>query len=256
MTNQVQRAALFAALHQQGRPIILYNVWDAGSARAVVDAGAAAVATGSASVAEAQGYADGQNIPLDLLLTVARRIVASVDVPVSVDFEGGYAVEPAELEGTTARLLDTGAIGVNFEDQVVGGEGLYPVATQVDRIRAVRRAAERFGVDLFINARTDLFLKSTDPASHPGLMPEAIERAKAYAEAGASGFFAPLLGEPALIKTLCEATSLPVNIMAFSKAPPNAEIARCGAARISYGPRPYRAAMKSLRESATEVFGR
>src|SRR3954447_12805409 len=123
----VSKYATFAALHVPGDPIILYNIWDVGSARAVVEAGAKALATGSHPVADANGWPDGQIVPLEFALANARRIVDSVDLPVTVDFESAYSVDPDESAQNVARLAATGAVGCNFEDQVIGGEGLHPL---------------------------------------------------------------------------------------------------------------------------------
>ena len=123
--SQTDKFRAFAALHVPGDPFILYNIWDAGSAKAVAEAGAKAIATGSASVAAAQGFTDAEGLPIGLALANAAQIVAAVELPVTVDFEGAYAVEPEGVAANMKRLAATGAIGCNFEDQVVGGEGLH-----------------------------------------------------------------------------------------------------------------------------------
>src|ERR1044072_2019968 len=137
-----------AKRHVPGDPLVLFNAWDAGSAEAVAKSGAKAIATGSASVAMANGFGDGQEVPIDLALTNAERIVRAVDLPVTVDFEGGYATGAAGLTANGRRLAETGAIGCNFEDQVVGTDRLYDVADQVARIGALRAGV---GNDFFIN---------------------------------------------------------------------------------------------------------
>ncbi len=253
--NQKQKAEAFFALHRKGDPVILYNVWDAGSAKAVAGAGAKAIASGSWSVAAAGGYADGQAIPLPALLDVARAIVAATDLPVSIDFEGAYAVDPDAVALNVAQVADTGAIGINFEDQVVGGNGLHPIELQARRIRAIRQMADRRDLPFFINARTDLFLKEGDAAKHGGLVPAAIERGLAYAEAGANGFFVPWLADPELIGRICEAVPLPVNVMMKPGAPDAKTLAKAGVARISYGPGPYRAMIDWLGKQAAAVYG-
>ena len=253
--SQAEKARAFAALHVKGDPVILYNIWDAGSAKAVAEAGAAALATGSLSVAAAQGFSDGQAIPLSLLETIVQRIVATVDLPLTVDFEGGYASDTETLVQNTARIIAAGAIGVNFEDQVVGGEGLYPIDEQARRVAAVRQAAESSGVPLVINARTDLFLKEKDRARHGDLLPEAIQRAQAYKEAGADSAFLPGLADPELVRTACREIALPVNIMALPGAPSLSELAELGVGRVSFGPFPYWEAMKALTERAKAVLG-
>jgi 2-methylisocitrate lyase-like PEP mutase family enzyme len=241
------RYETFAALHVSGTPLILFNAWDAGSAGAVAKAGAKAIATGSASVAMASGFGDGEALPMADALANAARIVAAVDLPVTVDFEGGYAVAPEAVARNVTALAGTGAIGCNFEDQMVGGEGLYPVAEQAARIAAVRAAA---GAAFFINARTDIFLKA--PAAEHDLpkVEAAIERARAYADAGASGFFVPGLLDLALLERVTAGSPLPVNVMWKPGAPDNAALAAVGVARISHGPFPYLAAMAKLEEAA------
>ena len=249
--NSSSKAGAFAALHVAGDPFVLYNIWDAGSARAVAAAGANAIATGSASVAAANGLDDGEAVPLDLALDNARRIVAAVELPVTIDFEGGYAVEPEAVTRNLARLAETGAIGCNFEDQVVGGEGLHPIAEQARRVAAVAESG------LFVNARTDLFLKPLFAGGDPNdrnLLGEALERAAAYKEAGAESFFVPLLADLKLLERVCAHSPLPVNFMAFPGCPSNAEVATAGVARISHGPFPHRALMKQLEESAREAL--
>jgi 2-methylisocitrate lyase-like PEP mutase family enzyme len=241
----------FAALHVPGDPVILFNVWDAGSALAAEKAGARAIATGSASVAMAHGVADGEALPIDLALANAGRIVGAVGLPVTIDFEGGYAVDPEGVAANLGRLAETGAIGCNIEDQVVGGEGLHPIDAQAKRIAAARKAV---GDAFFINARTDIFLKAPRETHDSAKVDAAIERAHAYADAGASGFFVPGLADLALLERVCRASPLPVNFMALPGAPKAAEVARTGIARISHGPFPYRRVMEAFEQAAREAF--
>ena len=251
MTTQREQAERFHALHVRGAPLVLFNAWDAGSAKVVAKAGAKAIATGSWSVAAAHGFDDGEALTLDLALANLARIVRCVELPVTLDFEGGYAVEPAALAANVRRAIDAGAIGFNFEDQVVGGSGQHPVEVQAKRIRAIRDAASAAGVPVFINARTDAFLQSS--AHDAAMVERALERARAYADAGASGFFVPGLADEALIARVCEASPLPINIMASPKTPPKARLAALGVARISHGPGPYRLAMQALEAAAREA---
>jgi 2-methylisocitrate lyase-like PEP mutase family enzyme len=242
----------FAALHVAGDPLVLFNAWDAGSAQAVAKAGAKAIATGSASVAMANGFGDGQEVPLDFALANARRIVEAVDLPVTVDFEGAHSDDPVEGARNIARLAGTGAIGCNFEDQVVGGEGLHPIPVQSARIAAAREAV-RSG--FFINVRTDLFLKAPQETHDAAMLDEAIARVRAYADAGASGFFVPMLGDLELLRRLCAESPIPVNFMTYPGCPANAEVAATGVARISHGPFPYMALMGQLEEAARAAIG-
>ena len=251
MASQQDRARQFAALHIPGNPVILYNAWDPGSAKAVAEAGAKAIALGSHPVANAFGFEDGQKMPLDLVLANAERVVAAVDLPVTVDFEGGYALAPEEVGANVARLAATGAIGCNFEDQVIGGEGLHSIEVQAERIRAARAAV---GPDFFINARTDIFLKAKAETHDDAKVDAALERAAAYAEAGASGFFVPGLTDLQLLARVCASSPLPVNFMAFPGAPDADAVAGAGVARISHGPFPYRMAMKWLKEAAEAIY--
>ncbi len=253
MQKQSELATRFRALHVKGDPVILFNIWDAGSAGIVAEAGAKAIATGSLSVAMAYGYADGENIPLDLSMSNIRRIVDAVELPVSVDLEGGYGPSPDVVAGTVTRAMEAGAVGFNFEDQVIGGTGLYEVADQILRIAAARRAVDNFGKGGFLNARTDVFLKAKPDAHDQPLVAEALERARAYAEAGADGLFAPGLADEALISQLCEASPLPVNIMALPHVPDTPILAGLGVARISYGPVPYWQMAKWLGSEARQA---
>jgi 2-methylisocitrate lyase-like PEP mutase family enzyme len=252
--QQISKASAFGALHTPGKPLILYNVWDCGSAKAVSEAGARALATGSWSVAAAQGYADGQQLPLERLLELVRQMTAQATLPLSVDFEGGYAHDAADVAQNVAALIDCGAVGINFEDQMVGKSGLYSVQAQCERLAAIAAIAKIKALPLFINARTDIFLKATDPATHAGLLDQAVERCVAYQEAGASGFFAPGLKDPDLIGALCQRSKLPVNIMTGPNGLANAKLAQLGVSRISYGPNSYRALMQNLQETARAIF--
>jgi 2-methylisocitrate lyase-like PEP mutase family enzyme len=235
----------FASLHELGNPLILYNIWDPGSAKAVARGGASAIATGSHPVGDASGFGDGQRVPIDFVIDNAKRIVAAVDLPVTIDFESAYAVEAEEAGANVARLKAAGAVGCNFEDQVIGGEGLHPLDRQCRRVSAIRDAV---GPDFFINARTDLLLKAQEHDDET--IGEVIERGKAFADSGASGFFVPRLADPRQVERVVREVSLPLNLIAFPGAPSNREWANAGVARISYGPFPHRELMALLEEKA------
>jgi 2-methylisocitrate lyase-like PEP mutase family enzyme len=241
--TQTERALLLKSLHRKGDPLILFNIWDAGSAKALQEIGAKAIATGSWSVAAAHGFSDGEELPFDLALENLIRIVKSVDVPVTLDLESGYG----QVQESVTKVIHAGAVGINFEDQIINGEGLYSIADQSARIRAIREAAESLSIPLFINARTDIFLKSDNHTQDD--LDEAVRRAASYADAGASGFFAPGLAMPGFIEKLCELCPLPVNIMMLPDAPSARKLGELGVARVSYGPIPYRLAMEALKES-------
>ena len=239
----------FAALHVPGDPVVLYNIWDVGSALAVIRAGARALATGSHPVADANGWPDGQQVPIDFALANARRIADATELPLTVDFEGAYSEDPQAGADNVVRLADTGAVGCNFEDQVIGGEGVHPLKDQVKRIEAMRRAV---GDDFFINARTDLYLKTQEHDA--ALVDEVIERGIAFADAGASGFFVPRLADPRQIERVVKDVPLPLNLIAFPGAPAKKEWANAGVARISHGPFPHRALMAKLEEMASAAI--
>lgn len=248
--SQAQKAEHFRALHTQGAPLILFNAWDPGSAKTVADAGAAAIATGSWSVAAAFGFEDGEQTPLALVLENVARIARAVPLPVTLDFERGYGADPEEVSRSVTASLAAGAIGFNIEDST--GAGLRDAQDQAGRIAAARSAAKAAEIPAFINARTDVFLIA--PAPHTeALVDEALRRAGIYAKAGADGLFAPGLQDIGLITTLCARSPLPVNIMKSANGPAIAELAACGVARVSHGPGPYRLAMRALAEAAKEA---
>jgi len=252
--TQKEKAELFKSLHVKGTPVILFNIWDAGSARTLEQAGAKAIATGSWSVAAAYGFDDGETIPLPLVLANIKRIVESVALPVTLDFETGYATDLPSLKDNIRNVIASGAIGINFEDRIIGDKELHPIDNQSARVRAIREAADESSIPLFINARTDVFLK-TYPAQHnESELDEALRRAEAYAEAGASGLFAPGLRDPDLIKNICERSPLPVNILTLPDTPPAKTMAQLGVARISHGAAPYRQMSAALKEAAQKAF--
>lgn len=254
MTQQSSRAQEFHRLHVAGDPLVIFNVWDAGSARAVAAAGARAIGTGSWSVAAAHGFPDGEKLPLDLAIANLERIVRAVDLPVSIDLEAGYGAQPDDVGRSVTRAVRAGAVGINLEDGLAEEEGIFGIADQVARIRAARAASDRLSVPLFINARTDFFLQARPEAHDEALVSEVKRRAAAYAEAGASGLFVPGIFKPEQIRDVCAESTLPVNVMMMTSLPPRAELAQLGVARISHGPGPYRAAMKFLEQAAREAL--
>jgi 2-methylisocitrate lyase-like PEP mutase family enzyme len=253
MSDQVMKAQTFKALHVPGRPIILFNVWDAGSAKAVAASGAKALATGSWSVAAASGFEDGEHMPLDLALTNLERITAATDLPVTIDLESGYGANADEVGVTLARAVQAGAIGCNIEDSARETPPLRDISEQAARLKAARNTADRLAIPAFINARTDVFLIAPADA-HEGLVAEALERGRAYADAGADGLFVPGLVNEALIARVVEGSPLPVNVMFNAAMPPAARLAELGVARISHGPGPYRMMMKALENAAREAL--
>lgn len=252
-SDTTAKSEAFHALHVRGRPFTLLNVWDPGSAVAIAAGGAPALATGSWSVASAHGYPDGEKIPLDLALDNLRRIAAATTLPVSVDLESGYGDDPAAVAKTITRAIEAGAIGCNLEDSRPADGALRDLAEQVARLRAARAAADALNARFFINLRTDVFFQK-GVAHDVAAVDQALERARAYADAGANGLFAPGLADAALIERLAMAAPLPLNIMASGNTPALDVLAKCGVARVSHGPGPYAQAMQALQERAREVY--
>ena len=241
--------AAFRALHVPGDPLILVNIWDAGSAKAVAAAGARAIATGSYGVAGAQGCADGENFPLDDVLENLRRILDVTDLPVTIDMESGYGADPAAVGASITRAREAGAAGVNIEDRLPGASELLPIAAAQARYHA---AAD---TGLFVNARCDSFRGRDAAADGAALVALTLERARAYSDAGAGSLFVPFLADGGCIGAICEALPLPVNILRSSVGPTHAELAALGVARISHGHQPWAAAMAWLTAQAETVLG-
>jgi len=253
--SQETRAKVFHDLHSDETLLVLTNVWDVGSALAVQHSGAKALATGSWSVAAAQGYADGEQLPFDQLIATTRNIASRTQLPLSVDIETGYAEDLSSLAESIARIIEAGAIGVNIEDQVIGGETLRGIDQQAQRLQAIREKSNGLGVSLFINARTDVFLREPNQEAHAELFGAAVERGRAYAEAGASGFFVPGLTDAQLISQMAADLSLPLNVMVADTPIDVARWQAAGVKRISAGPNPYRRAMAGLTAEAAEANG-
>lgn len=250
MTEQARKAEQFRALHVRGKPLVLFNIWDAGGAKAVAATGARAIATGSWSVANANGFADGEHIPLALAIDNLRRIVAATDLPVTVDLESGYGDRPDAVAATIGQAIAAGAVGCNLEDSFPADGRLRETADQIERIRRARQIADAAGLPFFINARTDVFFQRPAAEHDEAMLATASERSRAYADAGADGLFAPGLVAIELIARLANAAPLPLNIMVTDATPPLRALAEHGVARVSHGPRPYLVAMKALEDAA------
>jgi 2-methylisocitrate lyase-like PEP mutase family enzyme len=248
-----EKAEHFRTLHVPGRPLVLFNIWDPGSAKAVVAAGAQAIATGSWSVANANGYADGERVPLDFAIDNLLRIVQAVDVPVTVDLESGYGKTRTAVAQAVDRTTQAGAIGCNLEDSFPENGELREVPEQVERIKHARKAADAANGSYFINARTDVFLRPSPRGHDDAALADVLNRARAYADAGANGLFVPGLTDETLIAQLTAASPLPLNIMVGGTTPSLSKLAQLGVARVSHGPGPYLAMMKKLEEAARDA---
>jgi 2-methylisocitrate lyase-like PEP mutase family enzyme len=251
-TSQQDKAKLFQALHTNDPVLVLANAWDVASARVVADTGAPAVATTSAGIAWTLGYPDGDAVDVDRALDLTARIAAAVDVPVTADIESGFGADAAGVGRTVRRVLAAGVVGINIEDAAPGGDApLRPATEQAERLAAARAAADEAGIELYINARTDTYLRSVgDPA---GRLAETLDRARAYLEAGASGVFVPGITEPATVAKLVEGIAGPVNILVGPGAPSVPELGKLGVARASTGSSVAAAAYAVARQAAIEL---
>lgn len=238
----------FASLHVPGNPLILFNIWDAGSAIAVANAGAKAIATGSFGVARAHGFQDGETLPMGLALANLERILDVVEVPVTIDMEAGYGNDPASVGASVAKAAEAGAAGINIEDKDPKTRQLLSIEDASARIAAAARSG------LFINARADQFIVTPKEEHGPAVAEAVIERAKAYADAGANGLFVPFVSDATLIAVLCEKSPLPVNILINPGVPDIATLAGLGVARISHGHGPWAKAMDALGRDAAEAM--
>ena len=226
MPANASAARAFHDLHREGL-LILANAWDAGSARLIESLGARAIATTSCGVAWSHGYPDGDILPADLAVATVASIARTVRVPVTADIEGGYADDPADVGGFAARIVDAGAAGVNIED------GPASVDLTCRKIEAVRAAADQAGVALFINARTDVYLRGLAPEGER--VAETLARAARYRDAGASGLFAPGIVDPDEIRAVVLGAGLPLNVMARAGLPEAAGLEALGVRRLSSG---------------------
>ncbi|HET8673168.1 MAG TPA: isocitrate lyase/phosphoenolpyruvate mutase family protein, partial [Thermoleophilaceae bacterium] len=213
MSDLTEKAAKLRDLHRPGEPLVLANAWDAASARAVEAAGFPAVATTSAGVAEALGYEDHQDTPPDEMLAAVARIARAVGVPVTADLEGGYGLPAGEL---VERMLEAGAVGLNFEDtdHEAGGSTLVDAERQAERIRELRAAGQDAGVEIVINARVDPYVRRM-----AGALDESLRRSRLYLEAGADCVFPILAKEETDIARLVSEIGGPVNVLFIPGVP-------------------------------------
>ncbi|WP_435741710.1 isocitrate lyase/PEP mutase family protein [Nocardioides sp. SYSU DS0663] len=244
MSDVRARAAELRRLHEAPELLTLVNVWDVVSARVVAAVpGTRALATASHSIAATFGFDDGEQIPLDLHLGMVERIVAATDLPVTADLEGGYG----DAAGTVRRAIDVGVVGANIEDQ------LRPVAEAARQVERVVRVADQAGVDFVLNARTDVFLRAGD-RDRREILAEAVERGRAYLDAGAPVVFVPGFLDEREVASLCEAFGpRRLTLIGLPGHPPLARLEELGVARVSFGPVPQNVALTALQLMVEEV---
>ena len=255
-TDLQNQCDLLRSLHRPGTPLLLPNAWDVATARAVVAAGFPVVATTSAGVAATLGFQDEEAAPAEEMLAAAARIARGVEVPVTVDAEAGYGMQPGEL---VAALRSAGAAGCNLEDTDHAAGGLRDPGRHAEWLRAVRQAASADGYPLVINARVDVFLgpflAGAGPGTQDGLVPEALRRANAYLEAGVDCVYPIVLWETDALRRFTSEVRGPVNVARLPQAPSLAELAAAGVARVSWGPFLYFDAMGRFTEQLASLQG-
>lgn len=228
----IDHFSIFKQLHHAAAPLLLANVWDPASAVLVQSSGAPALATSSAAVAWALGYADGGRLPREEIMGAIRRIARVIKVPLTVDMEDGYSDDPETVADIVAEAVDGGACGINLEDSGKAPESL------AKKIEAIKRRPQ--GRQVFINARTDVYLRGL--AEGDAAVAMTTERLRLFAEAGADGVFVPGLAAPEAVARVAQGTALPLNLMLMPGMAPIAELHTAGVRRFSAGPSLFRAA--------------
>ncbi len=224
----MSKTKTFRALHANPKqPLILANVWDAAGARIVESLGGQAIASTSGGVAWAFGYPDGDRLPVAKLAALAESIVNAVKIPVTFDVEGGYSDKPGTVAENLKAVFAAGVVGINIED------GSEPVSLLAKKIEAIKSLASSMGVDVFVNARTDVYLQ--DLVTDDKKIEETLARAKAYQAAGADGLFVPCLTDATEIGQITRGTELPINLMAMPGLPKASALAKLGVRRLSSG---------------------
>jgi 2-methylisocitrate lyase-like PEP mutase family enzyme len=251
--SQKEKARILLSLHTGGGMLLLPNVWNPIGARVLEKKGYPAVATASAAISASLGYRDGEKIRRATMLDLVGRIARSVAVPVTADIEAGYAATLSELEESIEQVIDCGVVGVNIEDSV-GGEGnLRAVDAQCERIATIRETAERLGLHLVINARTDIFL-SPMRADGERAMEETVTRALAYAGAGANCVYPVGPGDEVTVRRLRERIASPLNILGSPSAAPLAVLRAIGVNRVSFGPYVFRSLLRKFSDIADALL--
>ncbi len=247
MKSQQTHAEAFRALHDVNAPtLLLPNAWDAASAQLIAQWGGKAVATTSAGVSWAHGFPDGERLPHIAHLAAIREITRIVAIPVTVDVESGYSNDPNVVVNFVSDMIEAGAVGINIED------GISPPDLFAAKITAVRALARKMGIDLFINARTDVYLRGL--ASPDNAMRETIERARLYKNAGADGIFVPGLANLVEMREIAAAVQLPLNIMALPGIASVRTLAEHGVRRISVGAALHQATLAAAKKAVREIF--
>lgn len=246
MHSSSNRSQQFFQLHAPGQLLVLPNAWDAGSARLIESLGAAAIATSSAGLSWAHGYPDGNALPTTVLAAAVAEIERVISVPLSVDIEGGYSNDPRAVGDIASAVIDAGGVGINLED------GTSPPELLCEKIAVVKGAAARAGVDLFVNARTDVYLRALVGPEHA--VAESIARAQRYRTAGCDGIFVPGVHEPKAIQEIAASSTIPLNVLVWPNLAPAAELRHLGVRRLSAGASPALAAYGAVQRATVQLL--
>jgi 2-methylisocitrate lyase-like PEP mutase family enzyme len=247
MKTQNEKAEFFRSLHRSPEILVLPNAWDCASARIFEQTDFPAIATTSAGIAFSLGYSDGERIPQDLMLATVGQICDCVRVPITADLEAGYG----DVAKTTAGLIAAGAVGLNLEDMQHESRALVPIAPQIEKIATIRRVAVGLGVNVVINARTDVCLAQIgEPATR---FERACERLQAYIGAGADCVFLPGVSDENIIRRVVDVLKFPLNILVGANLPTIPRLRELGVARVSVGSGIMRATLGLNRRIAQEL---
>ncbi|MHB1921078.1 MAG: isocitrate lyase/PEP mutase family protein [Chitinophagaceae bacterium] len=244
---------LFKQLHHQRKILVLPNIWDPLGALLLENLGYPAIATASASIAYSRGYQDGEKIPFNELLMALKAIVTRVKIPVTADIESGYAPYNSLLQENIKKLINVGIAGINFEDSHPDTRVLFPMEEQCERIHLIQQTAQKMGMPLFINARTDVYLPG-QPGTDQKKLSEAIRRTKAYISSGADGVYPIFMKKKEDIAHFIEAVQVPVNLLMVPGIPDFKTLAHLGLARLSLGPGFLKTALQAMKSTAEKLL--
>ena len=250
---QPSKGKILYDLHHNRKLLVLPNVWESLGAAMLEDIGYPAVATASGATAFSNGYHDGEKIPFNDLLNILQRIVNSVNVPVTADIESGYAGDNATLAENIRRVISIGIAGINFEDSHHDEQKLIPIDEQCEKIFLIKKVSTEMGMPLFINARTDVYIKRNNLSDEEKLS-QILLRGKAYKDAGANGLYPIFLKDKNAISTIIKEVDLPVNILLLPGIPNFNELKEIGVARLSLGPGFLKVAINAMKNVAEKLL--
>jgi 2-methylisocitrate lyase-like PEP mutase family enzyme len=251
--TQQEKAKRFYDLHHSGKLLILPNIWDCLGANLLESLNYPAIATASASVAFTNGYDDGQEIPFESVLALLKKIVTSVNIPVSADIESGFAENDLQLKKNIKQLIATGIVGINIEDTDKETNSIVAIEVQCEKIKLIKGLSEQMGVSLFINARADVYLRGKDFDTAESKFEEALKRGSAYKSAGADCFYPIGMTRQEDIKRMVEQLQMPVNVITIPGIPALTVLNEIGVARVSLGPSFLKIALKAMKNLAVKL---